>query len=278
MGWMRDGAGAGGKAHPHARPGHSATRPRRPLAHGAVAVALAGESATTELCCRRAERACRAACGPPGGQPAGAAKEGHALPAAPGGKDVSQRAQEQRRRSRHQETPARGKDLWPPGASAARGRLRTPTKRRKLTKPGVHAARCHLHPLLADNAVRLRPVPIEIGARILDDRRPASRYSVTGPGINTREPLPAAVRDHAADIVANAGATPATMPCRGASYLPSCSASASDGHPRLDCHDRIGSGPERCFAPAVTAHWVPTMRPPRCPAIWPPGQGAHGSG
>ena len=34
------------------------------------------------------------------------------------------------------ERPRRGKDLWPPGASAARGRLREPTKRRRLTKPG----------------------------------------------------------------------------------------------------------------------------------------------
>ena len=32
--------------------------------------------------------------------------------------------------------PAGEKDLWPPGASAARGRLREPTKRRRLTKPG----------------------------------------------------------------------------------------------------------------------------------------------
>jgi hypothetical protein len=32
--------------------------------------------------------------------------------------------------------PQHGKDLWPPGASAARGRLREPTKRRRLTKPG----------------------------------------------------------------------------------------------------------------------------------------------
>ena len=34
------------------------------------------------------------------------------------------------------ERPRPGKDLWPPGASAARGRLREPTKRRRLTQPG----------------------------------------------------------------------------------------------------------------------------------------------
>jgi hypothetical protein len=28
------------------------------------------------------------------------------------------------------------KDLWPPGSSAARGRLREPTQRRRLTQPG----------------------------------------------------------------------------------------------------------------------------------------------
>jgi hypothetical protein len=41
-----------------------------------------------------------------------------------------------------------GKDLWSARASAARGRLREPTKRRKLTKPGKDKpqSRCHHRP------------------------------------------------------------------------------------------------------------------------------------
>ena len=73
---------------------------------------------------------------PPGGQAAAPRRKGPASPAGPGGQDVSRRAQDQRRRSRHQQRPRPGKDLWPPGASAARGRLREPTQRRRLTQPG----------------------------------------------------------------------------------------------------------------------------------------------
>ena len=55
-----------------------------------------------------------------------------------GGQDVSRRAPGQRRRSRHQrERPRPGKDSDRPGASAARGRLREPTTRRRLTQPGA---------------------------------------------------------------------------------------------------------------------------------------------
>jgi hypothetical protein len=58
-------------------------------------------------------------------------------PAGPGGQDVSQRAHEEGAPA--QPAPGRpwpGKDLWMAGVSAARGRLREPTKRRRLTKPG----------------------------------------------------------------------------------------------------------------------------------------------
>src|SRR6266700_6824816 len=51
------------------------------------------------------------------------------------GQDVSQRAKDQdcAGAAGTKGAPAAGKDLWPAGASAARGRLREPTKRRKLT-------------------------------------------------------------------------------------------------------------------------------------------------
>ena len=42
--------------------------------------------------------------------------------------------------------PAAGKDLWRSGASAARGRLREPTQRRKLTKPGRDKPQSRHHP------------------------------------------------------------------------------------------------------------------------------------
>jgi hypothetical protein len=65
-------------------------------------------------------------------------RQGPASPAGPGGQDVSRQAPGQRRRSRHQEIArVPGKISARPGASAARGRLREPTKRRRLTQPGA---------------------------------------------------------------------------------------------------------------------------------------------
>jgi hypothetical protein len=64
-----------------------------------------------------------------------AAKERARHAGRPGGQDVSQRAKKSSAGAAGTRPPAAGKDLWPAEASAARGRLRDPTKRRKLTKP-----------------------------------------------------------------------------------------------------------------------------------------------
>ena len=81
----------------------------------------------------------RAARWPPGGQPAGAAPAGARTTGRPGAaQDVSRRAPAQRRRSRHQRNArVPGKISDRPRASAARGRLREPTTRRRLTQPGA---------------------------------------------------------------------------------------------------------------------------------------------
>jgi len=57
--------------------------------------------------------------------------------AGPGGQDVPPRAPGQPRRSRHQKTPASRERSLTARTSAARGRLREPTKRRRLTQPGA---------------------------------------------------------------------------------------------------------------------------------------------
>ena len=75
----------------------------------------------------------------PGGQVAALRRKGPAYRPAGRAKMFSQRAikKSQRRRSRHQDGPRPGEKIsGPPEASAARGRLREATKRRKLTKPG----------------------------------------------------------------------------------------------------------------------------------------------
>ena len=62
-------------------------------------------------------------------------EEGARITGRPGGQDVFQLAQDPCPQDRHLQTRNLGKDLWPPEASGARGRLREPTQRRRLTTP-----------------------------------------------------------------------------------------------------------------------------------------------
>jgi hypothetical protein len=63
-------------------------------------------------------------------------EEGARITGRPGGQDVSQPTQDPSRRIGTCRRRSLGKDLWPPEASEARGRLREPTQRRRLTAPG----------------------------------------------------------------------------------------------------------------------------------------------
>jgi len=68
---------------------------------------------------------------------------------APGGQDVSRRAQGQRRRSRHQECPRPGKDLWLPRGERGERPVAGTDEASQADPAGSHAVRTanpHVHP------------------------------------------------------------------------------------------------------------------------------------